>query len=286
MLREIRDLGFEYAELSHGIRIGLVQGILDAVGAGEIKISSLHNFCPLPMGINHAAPNVYKFTAEEGRERDNAYRNTIKTIEFAGRVKAPIVVLHMGRITMEDRTDDLADLLEKGQANTDEYASICEEMLTRRNQGRKRAAELASQMLEKLADKAEEFGVKLGIENREALHEIPLESDFPGMLQEFDRPGVGYWHDTGHAQIKENLGFLNHALHFETMAPRLIGMHVHDVAFPAKDHSMPGSGTVNFAALKPMIKPEHVKVFELHPALQPEEVQRGAAHVFEIWGKE
>jgi hypothetical protein len=27
------------------------------VDAGEIRISSVHNFCPLPMGVNHAAPN-------------------------------------------------------------------------------------------------------------------------------------------------------------------------------------------------------------------------------------
>jgi hypothetical protein len=46
MLREIRDLGFEYAELSHGIRISLLPGIFEAVEAGEIKISTRHNFCP------------------------------------------------------------------------------------------------------------------------------------------------------------------------------------------------------------------------------------------------
>jgi hypothetical protein len=66
MLREIRSLGFEYAELSHGIRISLLPGIIEAVEAGEIKISSLHNFCPLPMGVNHAAPNLYQFSSWTG----------------------------------------------------------------------------------------------------------------------------------------------------------------------------------------------------------------------------
>ena len=64
MLREIRDLGFQYAELSHGTRISLLPGILEAVDAGEIRISSLHNFCPLPMGVTYAAPNLYQFSAE------------------------------------------------------------------------------------------------------------------------------------------------------------------------------------------------------------------------------
>ena len=58
MLEEISALGFEYAELSHGIRISLLPGILDAVDAGIIKISSVHNFCPLPMGIDRPAPNI------------------------------------------------------------------------------------------------------------------------------------------------------------------------------------------------------------------------------------
>ena len=74
MLREIRDLGFEYAELSHGIRISLMPGILEAVDAGEIKISTLHNFCPLPVGVTHAAPNLYEFSAERDRDRELAIK--------------------------------------------------------------------------------------------------------------------------------------------------------------------------------------------------------------------
>jgi hypothetical protein len=80
MLREIRDLGFEYAEFSHGIRLGLVPGILEAVDAGEIKISSLHNFCPLPLGVNHASPNLYEFSDERPRQRELAIKYTLKTL--------------------------------------------------------------------------------------------------------------------------------------------------------------------------------------------------------------
>src|SRR5688500_17476089 len=51
MLKEMTALGFEYVELSHGIRIPLVPGIIKAVEEGIVKISSTHNFCPLPTGI-------------------------------------------------------------------------------------------------------------------------------------------------------------------------------------------------------------------------------------------
>src|SRR5512136_1913021 len=111
MLREIRDLGFQYAELSHGIRISLLPGILEALEAGEIRISSLHNFCPLPMGVTYAAPNLYQFSAERPRERELALRYTLKTIELAARIKAPVVVLHSGRIEMKDYTSKLLDMV-------------------------------------------------------------------------------------------------------------------------------------------------------------------------------
>src|SRR5580765_3157182 len=94
MLREIRELGFEFAELSHGTRISLLPGILEAVDAGEIKVSSLHNFRPLPMGVTHSAPNLYQFSADRQREREMSERYTLKSLEFAVRVKAPVLVLH------------------------------------------------------------------------------------------------------------------------------------------------------------------------------------------------
>jgi hypothetical protein len=75
------DLGFEFAELSHNTRISLLPGIIEAVDAGEMRISSLHNFCPLPMGVNYAAPNLFEFSAESARERDLAHRHTLKTLE-------------------------------------------------------------------------------------------------------------------------------------------------------------------------------------------------------------
>src|SRR5438045_6081677 len=115
MLREIRELGFEYAELSHGTRMSLLPGILEAVEAGEIRISSLHNFCPLPIGVNHSAPNLYQFSAERPREREMALRYTLKTIEFAERVKAPVVVLHVGSIEMKDYTEKLLELAVRGE---------------------------------------------------------------------------------------------------------------------------------------------------------------------------
>lgn len=285
MLREVRELGFEYAELSHGTRISLMPGILEAVDAGEIKISTLHNFCPLPMGVNHAAPNLYQFSSDRPRERELAIRYTLKTFEFAERVKAPLVVLHLGSVEMKDYTDKLKDMLGRGEKGSPKYEKLCAEVGEKREAKKERFVEHTYDTLNKLLPDAESRSLKLGIENREALEEIPFETDFAFFFREFTSPTVVYWHDTGHAQIKENLGFIHHVLHLESFRDRLGGFHIHDVRPPARDHCAPGTGMIDFAALKPSVKPDHLKVFEFSPSLTVEEVRSGVAHVKNIWGE-
>src|SRR6266550_1081911 len=284
LLREISDLGFDYAELSHGTRISLMPGILEAVDAGEIKISSLHNFCPLPMGVNHSAPNLYQFSAEKARERELAVRYTLKTLEFAQRVQAPLVVLHLGSIEMKEYTDKLKNMLGRGEKSSPKYEKLCTELTQKREAKKEKFVERVYETLRKILPEAEARGLKVGVENREALEEIPLDSDFTFFFREFTSPSVVYWHDTGHAQIKENLGFVHHAMHLESLSDRLAGFHIHDVQFPGRDHCAPGTGTVDFASLKPMIKPSHLKVFEFSPSLTVEEVKSGVEHVKRIWG--
>jgi sugar phosphate isomerase/epimerase len=286
MLLEIRDLGFEYAELSHGIRISLLPGVLQAVDAGEIKISTVHNFCPLPIGVNHAAPNLFKFTSDDPRERESAWRYSLKTVETAARVGAKLVVLHMGQIEMKEYTDRLVEMLEAGHRESPKFQKLCLEAEEKREARKEKPIQLANEMLDRLAREAASRGIMLGIENREALEEIPLESDFPFLFREFPGDTVRYWHDVGHAQIKENLGFIHHTMHLETLASELAGFHIHDVEYPARDHRAPGTGTVDFAALKPFVKPEHIKVFEFSPSLPVEDVRKGVAHVKSIWGEE
>ncbi len=286
MLREIRDLGFEYAELSHGIRISLVPGILDAVKAGEIKISTLHNFCPLPMGVTKASPNLYKFSAEQARERDLAIKHTLKTFEFAAHVNARLIVLHLGSIELKDYTGKLGEMLERGERGTPKFQKLSAEAAAALKSKKEKYVAHTNDTLTKLLPEAEKRGLILGCENRQALEEIPLEGDFEEFFRHFDSPNVAYWHDCGHAQIKENLGFIHHATHLESLANRLAGFHIHDVQFPTRDHCAPGKGMIDFASLKPFVKPHHIKVFELGPSLPVELVKNGIAHVKAIWGGE
>ena len=284
MLQEIRELGFEWAELSHGIRISLLPGIFQAVEAGEIKISTLHNFCPLPMGIDHAAPNVYQFSSIHPRERENAFRHTLKTIEVAANLNAPVVVLHLGSIDSRDYQGKLAELVKKGQRDTPRYSKLCDEVLAKLEERKETPFSLVKEALTNLAAEAEKKGIRLGIENRESIEELPMDGDFHFLMKEFTQKSIGYWHDTGHAQIKENLGFIHHQMHLQSMSSRLLGFHIHDVHAPDRDHRIPGTGCVDFESLKEVVRPDHIKVFEFSPSLSPEEAKQGVEYIYKTWG--
>ncbi len=285
MLREIRELGFDYAELSHGIRISLLPGILEAVDAGEIKISSVHNFCPLPVGVDKPSPNLYEFSSDRDSDRRLALKHTLNTFQFAKRVGAPLVVLHFGSMDLKDYTSKLTELLERGEKGSPKFLKVVAEAEAARAAKKKKFYDRSLDTLRELVGEAKQRGLKLGIEIREAVEELPVESDFKSLLTEFPDP-VYYWHDVGHAQIKADLGFIDHAKFLAERADRLAGFHIHDVKFPARDHFPPGGGDVDFAALAPFVKPEHIKVFELSPKVPLDSVVRSIAHLKKIWGEE
>src|SRR6202040_688508 len=89
--------------------------------SGKVKFSSLHNFCPLPVEVMGASPDCYKFSSAYGKERERAVKQTFQTIDFAERLGAPFIVMHLGEVPMKSITDSLIRLARKGQLLSREY---------------------------------------------------------------------------------------------------------------------------------------------------------------------
>ena len=56
-----------------------------------------------------------------------------------------------------------------------------------------------------------------------------------------------------------------------------------DVEPPGRDHRPPGRGCIDWAALQPFVKPEHLKIFEFSPSLSPTEAKAGAEYLQSLW---
>lgn len=280
MLAEIRDLGFARAELSHGIRMDLVPGILKAVGEKWIEISSVHNFCPLPSVVTRPAPNLFQPSARSRKERALWLLHSRRTLDFAKRVGAPIAVMHSGSASF--RFFDPRATLEAG---TDANPAAHAKALKRLRRGSTRALDRVVVSYRALAPDAERLGVTLVLENREDALELPLDDGFPALLDAL-APATCFaaWHDTGHARIKHDLGLLDHDSHLASVADRLAGFHLHDVDERQRDHRPPGTGRVDFQMIARHVRPHHALVFEPHPSLTPEEIVASKAFLAEVLG--
>lgn len=286
MLREIADLGFERVELSHGIRITLVPGILKAVEEGVIKVGSTHNFCPLPVGVLHAAPNLFQPSTADDRQREQWVRQTKRSIDFAAQVGASVLVCHLGSVKYlwfpPDRRMEAYRSRNPGAAAAGDkaYAALVEKALQRIRRRLPPFWARSCECVRRVLDYAGERNIRLGLENRESFAEIPIDADFPELLAGLAPPApVGYWHDTGHAHLKEGLGLINHRRQLEANAPRLLGFHLHDVNSEERDHQAIGSGGIDFDMVSSFWRPEHLFVIELNPRVSTDAVLSSKARV-------
>lgn len=280
MANEMAGFGFKYVELSHGTKITLVPGILRAVEEGVIKVASTHNFCPLPPGVFHSAPNLFEPSSADPREHDQWLRHTKRSIDFAAQVEARVLVCHLGSVKFFwlNPAGPLDRYLEKNPKADVPNDKVYQAILAKsRAKLRKRMGPFWEQTKKTIAevfDYAAKKNVKLGFENREAFDELPVDEDYAEFIAGLPPTApVGYWHDTGHAEIKQNMGLLNHRAHLEKNAPRLIGFHLHDVSAEGKDHQPVGAGKIDFKMVSQFWRPEHVLVLELSPRLTEEEVR-------------
>jgi sugar phosphate isomerase/epimerase len=280
MLQEIADLGFQYVELSHGIRITLVPGILQGLEEGLVRVSSTHNFCPLPPGVAQAAPNLFEPSATDAREHFQWLRNTRRSLDFAAQVKARVLVCHLGSVRFFFFNPAVA--LERylrghpGTVPTEDkrYQTLLAKALAKMRGRMGKYWERTQSSVKEILDYAAQRGVSLGLENRERLTELPLDADFAGYMAGFPEGApAGYWHDCGHACLKSRLGLLDQREHLEKNAGRLIGFHLHDVNAEGQDHQAIGSGMIDFKMVSEFWRPHHLLTIELGPRATTEDVR-------------
>ena len=139
--------------------------------------------------------------------------------------------------------------------------------------------------LRRVIEHAASKNVRIALEGRRGYEEIPTERELPGLLQEMACAQLGYWHDFGHLQIKENLGFIDHAEWLRLIGARAFGCHVQDCIWPAKDHEAPFTGAVNFEKLVPLLPTNCLFVWEMSPNKTADVIRRSVQTWKERFGE-
>lgn len=272
----ILEMGVRTVELEYRITLPMLEEILPLLRKRRVSVSSLHNFFPLPEGIpkERAGGDVFSLCSPDREERELAVKYSRRTVEWAQELEARAVVLHMGKISMDNPMKTLKKLYDENKIETEEGKRFLEKQKNIRAQKSGDHLDSALRSLEKLAGEAEKRDVFLGLENRYSLQDFPDFAELKILFKEFAGSPVRYWHDVGHATAQQNLGLSDQKKALENFAGLLVGVHLHGCK-GYEDHYAPGSGEEDYTLIKRFLRPETIRVVEAHHRATREELLRG-----------
>jgi sugar phosphate isomerase/epimerase len=275
IIQDVLEMGFHGMELEYRITQARYQEMKPHLKKG-IAVCSVHNYFPKPddPSVGKGGGDLFLLSSADHDERARAVEYTIKTMGHAREHEAPVVVLHLGRVDMPSPKTTIRKLFQRGKMNQTEGLNFLKEQKRIRHSKMQKNVDAVLKSLETLNGEAERLGVYLGIENRSHFHEIPNYEEIGMILQEFDGGRVRYWHDVGHASVQENMGICRQMTLLHDYAHAMAGIHLHDIR-GIEDHLAPGQGDIDFSQFRPFLKPDTIKILEIHPKSNREAVEKG-----------
>ena len=254
-----KELGFTHIEANTSISPRMVSELLKTT----VPISSIHSPCPAVLSSRGILVSSLSLSSLDDSERIEAVRFTKQTIDLAANVSARAVVLHMGEVPIDlSLQDRLYKLHDGGYAQTKEYSQAKEELVYQRISQALPYLDAARKSLQELSQYSRQKGIMLGLETRFHLNEIPNIDEMAELLNEVSESLVGYWHDVGHAEVQQQLGFSLHEEWLSRFKDRIVGIHLHDIR-GISDHQAPGKGNMNWEMVAKYLPPGIVKVCEI-----------------------
>ncbi len=279
LINQSINLGFSALELNIEVTEKMIMEIKRAAQEKKIEVVSLHNFCPkldfIPAGRDLL--DAYQFSSPDPEERKKAIELTKRTIDYAADLEAKVVVIHAGEVEIESDEGKLFWQFARGKNSSDYLERVKKE----RKEKEKIYLENSLKSIEELVNYVQKKKVKIGLENRFFYHEIPNFEEIGFFLKHFS-DGLGYWHDTGHAEVSAKLGFVpNREEYLKIYGSRMIGIHLHDVV-GLFDHHAPGTGEIDFTFLTKYTNSSVIKAVEAHCCSTVPEVKASISYLKKV----
>ena len=264
-----RELGFTHIEANASISPRMLSELIETA----VPISSIHSPCPAALSSRGIPIIRLSLSSLDESERIEAVSFTKQTIDLAASVKARAVVLHMGEVPIDlSLQDRLHELHDGGYAQTKEYNQAKEELIYQRISQVPPYLDAARKSLQELSEYSQQKGIMLGLETRFHFNEIPNMDEMAELLNEASESLVGYWHDVGHAEVQQQLGFSLHEEWLSRFKDRMVGIHLHDV-LGISDHQAPGMGDIDWEMVAKYLPPGIIKVCEIGEWNDEEQMQ-------------
>ena len=266
---ESKKLGFTHVEANASIS----PQNLDELLKTAVPISSIHSPCPTALSSKGIPAANLSLSSLEESEREEVVSFTKKTIDLASSIGAKAVVLHMGEVPVDLSLEDkLRQLHNDNLTGSKEYTQVKEQLIYQRVSKAPHLVEAAKKSLKELSEHSQKQNIMLGLETRFYFHEMPDIDEMAELLNEAEGRLVGYWHDVGHAEVKQRLGFTSHEDWLLRFSRKMIGVHLHDV-IGISDHHPPGKGNLDWEMVSKYLPRQAIRVCEIAEWNEEEDIQ-------------
>ena len=274
VVEEILGLGIKHLEVGYLMGLTQLDELCELLPAGHVQVVSIHNFCPVPPEHKCSWGDDFLLSSSDEEKRKLGVQSTLQTTEWARRLGAQAVVMHLGEVSVDKGIfKTIKQSVANGNADQPTLKSLVVEAKKERDRLAPPHLEAVKKSLDDILAQLPS-GLVLGLESRSDYYQIPNLSEAQQLLEEYG-DSVGYWHDVGHAYMQEIMGFYEPDEYIKTLHRQLIGWHIHD-SLRVSDHRAPGAGAIDFdASVKPYLKDGALQVLEFHPRIARTEAAQG-----------
>ena len=277
VMRLVSELGVRKFEIGVSSNVLDLEAIRLMVTTSEVEVTSIHNICADVLyrgdGTRPREPRGDDLSSLDEARRKLAVEQTVETVRLARSLGAKAVILHLGRVEFPEARRLQAELclMLKNSTGREEVSRQMSHLIVQRNSLRAPYLEVVKRSLDEILYRTEE--VSLALEGRYHFHEIPSLDEVGFLFERVPSERLGYWHDTGHSQLGEILWNSRQEDWLKSYAPRLIGIHLHDVR-ECQDHLPPGQGELDFGRILSLVPAQALRVVEVAPNVALEDVLR------------
>lgn len=256
-------MGFRRIELGLSEHPVPLNGFEDSRRETGICVPSMVAGCLNPLSENMSGTQLGS-TDSELRER--ALNSVRRHVRIAEEYACPIIILRGCEVEDRElgvRAGELQTRIE--ESDVDEAEKVAEEVNEFVSEVQKKGQPQVEHFCRSIHTLSSEFpDVKFAIEPGLHFNDILNFEAVGWTLDDLQRQGLGYWHDTGRVHLREQAGLPSQAKWLDTYASRMLGVHLQDAANNEAEIP-PGMGEVDFVTVAEHLPKNAERVLEINP---------------------
>lgn len=283
LIDEILSLGFDRVECGYGLMHGHVDGIRRRVADGSVIVTSIHAYAPTPPGDVCGGPEAVTLAELSDWRRLEAISGLRRSLVLAESLQSQAVIAHAGRVAMRPISPVLMKLARRNRQASRRYQWHSARLMRHRETLAPKHLSQLYRSLDQILPAFEQSGISLCLEILPEGETLPTESEWIELQRRYPTSALRYWHDTGHAHIRERLGFGYQRPWLERIMPQCAGVHLHSNDGTRDLHCLPPEGTIRFSDFSFLAESDMITVLEPDPCTPAFSVRQSADYLARVW---